>query len=128
MIRSCMVDGCGRPHLARGRCQSHYTAWRRDQVGGKLPPKPRERPPSLSDLLGRLVDMLQAELDPRDDLAAILLACIERLCLTCRRVGCDRPARHRGLCVGHAKQPAAPAPEDVVYPVVIPDGWKRVAA
>jgi len=32
----CKIDGCGKPHLARGWCESHYRRWRRhgDELAG----------------------------------------------------------------------------------------------
>lgn len=34
----CSVEGCGKPHLARGWCESHYRRWRRhgDHLGGGI--------------------------------------------------------------------------------------------
>ena len=29
MTRTCAVDSCGRPHLARGWCRAHYLRWQR---------------------------------------------------------------------------------------------------
>lgn len=30
--RTCSVEGCGRPHKARGLCKAHYAKWRYDQL------------------------------------------------------------------------------------------------
>lgn len=40
--RTCSVEGCGRPHTARGWCKSHYYRWQRngDPLGGR--PAPNE--------------------------------------------------------------------------------------
>lgn len=29
MIRTCSIEGCERPHLARGYCDTHYARWRK---------------------------------------------------------------------------------------------------
>jgi len=33
----CMVEGCGRPHRARGLCNTHYMNWSRDRAKGRVP-------------------------------------------------------------------------------------------
>lgn len=33
----CVVEGCERPHRARGLCNSHYMGWSRDRARGRVP-------------------------------------------------------------------------------------------
>jgi len=33
----CVVEGCERPHRARGLCNTHYMSWFRDRAGGRTP-------------------------------------------------------------------------------------------
>ena len=33
----CVVEGCERPHRARGLCNTHYMSWSRDRAKGRVP-------------------------------------------------------------------------------------------
>jgi hypothetical protein len=33
----CVVEGCERPHRARGLCNTHYMSWSRDRTSGRTP-------------------------------------------------------------------------------------------
>jgi hypothetical protein len=33
----CIVQGCARPHRARGLCNTHYMSWSRDRAKGRVP-------------------------------------------------------------------------------------------
>jgi hypothetical protein len=33
----CVVEGCDRPHRARGLCHTHYMSWSRDRARGRVP-------------------------------------------------------------------------------------------
>jgi hypothetical protein len=33
----CVVEGCERPHRARGLCNTHYMSWSRDRARGRIP-------------------------------------------------------------------------------------------
>lgn len=44
--RTCIIDGCGRPHLARGLCHPHYSKFTRQGTIGDYPPvRSQGRPP-----------------------------------------------------------------------------------
>lgn len=40
MVKTCTIAGCGRKHVARGYCQTHYERFRRngDPLGGRVSP------------------------------------------------------------------------------------------
>jgi hypothetical protein len=42
-FRRCLIDGCRRPHYARGLCEPDYQEWRRDGKPDDFTPK-RLRP------------------------------------------------------------------------------------
>lgn len=39
-MKTCSIDGCGKPNLARGWCSAHWSRWKRN--GDPLAAKPRE--------------------------------------------------------------------------------------
>lgn len=53
MTRTCAIDGCDGPHLARGWCATHYRRWRR--TGDPHPDTPTRRPrPELERFLAKI--------------------------------------------------------------------------
>lgn len=75
--RTCTIDGCERPHDARGYCRTHYTRWRL----GK---------PLIRACVTCGVDVVTSS--QRD-------YCSEPCRPACEVEGCGRPVKARGRCV-----------------------------
>jgi|GEM_PF-2359114 len=99
---SCSVEGCSRPHYAKGMCSSHYTMElrRRKQAAQKALEKPvkkaGKRGPGRKGKPGRKPKAKVVKTKPAS----------KRASKTCSAAGCTNPHYAKGLCKKHymAKQ------------------------
>lgn len=120
--RTCELDGCDRPHCARGWCRRHYLRWWRDGDPGparipKLNRKPwlRERAPgergcdvngcdrphAAKGWCSMHYDRVRRDGEPGP--AEPMEARRPKIRHGCQVPGCRRKHRARGLCSSHAK-------------------------
>jgi len=133
--RTCSVEGCGRPVLARGWCVAHYTRWRR---GSDMAAPVDARPVATCSVDGCEVDAVARGMCPRHyerarlgaDGAALSAPVVPRAERgpVCMLDGCGRPHRARGWCSLHYSRvisgrpviPAPPPPRAVRIPRPVP--------
>ena len=101
MSKGCIVEGCHRPHQARGWCAQHYQSPRRCEVDGC------DRPHAARGLCRRHyqsprrceVDGCQRPVKARDRCHRHYIRPGQRQ--TCTWSNCDRLVAHGGLCAMH---------------------------
>lgn len=102
--RTCAVDGCDRPYLARGLCARHYKRWR--ATGEPVPPPTPERtcPACGSAFTGRPNKVYCS--DDCRNLALARRNGVEpfRPRGTCAVDGCERPHHANGYCDAHNRR------------------------
>jgi hypothetical protein len=96
--RTCIVDGCDRPHIARDRCTRHYNQWQRTQ-------DPNRKPCSIDDCDKPAVKRGWCDMHYRRwNLYGDPLRTMVRVPSECGFETCERTSVAHGLCEPHNRQ------------------------
>lgn len=108
-MKTCTVDGCGRPHHARGYCGSHYRMWRNGEPIKEIQPQRSPLTPAppctfagcdRPAVAKELCHTHYTQQRLRGDLAPIRQPVVD----VCAFNGCDRPGFVQQWCRTHYGQ------------------------
>ncbi len=101
-MRACSIEGCARPHLARGWCAAHYERW--SKYGDPLGGGPRRHPRAQVECQAegcRSIVKTNGWCPKHYQRVRLHGSPDEHRRPACRIPGCSTPATGTGLCQGH---------------------------